>query len=126
MNPPCIRGLKRFEKKGCPQMEWNGREGCPAWIDIQLPIQGGKEQLKIKECVDMYQVRLQYSTNALLEGNQQAIESFRNGMVYPAQDGQCYPKPDPATAELICKLNNRFNVSSSSLLQSEEVKCISK
>lgn len=87
--PPCTRGLKAF-KKGCPMRPWNGVDGCPLWVDIYLPTKEG-ERIRIEECVDLYQVRLQYSTNQLLEGNQQAIEKFRNNM---SVDGS--PKPDPA------------------------------
>ena len=93
--PPCIRGLAVF-KKGCPQRGWDGEDGCPAWVDKTMTNQGGTEQYKIAMCLDLYMAHLQYDTNRLLEGNQQATESFRNNMSTP--EG---PKPDPAVLHLV-------------------------
>ena len=93
---PCIRGLNEF-KKGCPRCCWNEEAGigCPAWIDKKMKAKNG-EDIHIKECLDLYMARLHYSTNALLEGNQQAIEKFRNNM---SVEGM--PKPDPALKEIV-------------------------
>ena len=79
--PPCIRGLKQF-KKGCPQREWNGVDGCPGWITRPIVTKDNPTEARpANECIDLYMARLQWDTNALLEGNQQAVESFRNGML---------------------------------------------
>ena len=93
--PPCIRGLAAF-KKGCPQRSWNGTDGCSAWIEKRMSTKGGQEFVEIKECLDHYMARLQFDTNRLLEGNQQAVESFRNNV---SVDGA--PKPDPALVRLV-------------------------
>lgn len=98
MKPPCIRGLAAF-KKGCPQHAWNGEDGCPAWIERDMDKKGGSEKIKVAECLDMFMARLAWGTNALLEGNQQSIESFRNGMVTTI-NGVAHPKPDPALAKI--------------------------
>ena len=97
-HPPCIRGLRAY-KKGCPQRPWNGESGCPAWIEKQLPTKGGTETTRIAECLDMFMMRLHYDANRLLEGNQQAIETFRNNMSEPGQ-----PKPDPILARMLVEL----------------------
>lgn len=93
--PPCIRGLSEF-RKGCPQRTWDGESGCPAWIDRTLPKKGGTEMVRIHECLDLFTMRLRYDANALLEGNQQAIEMFRNNMTVPGS-----PKPDPALSRFV-------------------------
>ena len=95
IKPPCIRGLREF-KKGCPQKKWDGESGCPAWIDVRMPTLGGTKFIEIKECLDLYRARLHYSTNALLEGNQRAVETFRNNMSTEAG-----PKPDPALVKTL-------------------------
>jgi len=99
--PPCIRGLSAF-KKGCPQRSWDGASGCPAWIDKKLPIKGSTEFIEVKECLDLFMARLAYDGNGLLEGNQQAVESFRNGMINSAG-----PRPDPALCKLIAMIEEQ-------------------
>jgi hypothetical protein len=91
--------LREF-KKGCPQRCWDGESGCPAWIEINLPTKSG-ERMDIKECVDIFQSRLQMSTNQLLEGNQQAIESFRNNMTEVGVDGVSRPKVNPLLKSVV-------------------------
>ena len=79
--PPCIRGLKQF-KQGCPQRSWNGHNGCPAWVEELIPSRDNPTERKpANMCVDVYAARLQWDTNAMLQGIQQAIERFRNGML---------------------------------------------
>jgi len=91
--------LKQFSA-GCPARKWNGTDGCPAWVEVDMLLQNGQEKVQIRECLDLYQARLGYDTNRLLEGVQQCIQSFRNGMVFTAPDGSAHPKPDPAVAKL--------------------------
>ena len=44
--------------------------------------------------------RLVFHTNCLLEGNQQAMETFRNGMVEQDNNGNIRPKSSPAELAL--------------------------
>lgn len=94
--PPCIRGIKQFSK-GCPQKEWNGQDGCPAWKELTVTVRGEplKKQIK-KQCIDLWLHDFQYEALGLLLGNQQATESFRNNMT--TEEG---PKPDPAVLGLM-------------------------
>ena len=107
---PCIRGLKQFSK-GCPQRAWNGTDGCPAWIEIDMSTKGGQEKIKIRECLDIYMSRLMFYNNVLLEGNQQGIESFRNGMIYKDEQGNAVPKPTNVDIVLLNMLTNQNNKS---------------
>lgn len=95
--PPCIRGLKEF-KKGCPCRPWDGETGCPAWAELLVTPNGEplKQKDKIGKCLDHWALDLQLKSLGLLEGNQQAIESFRNNMTV---DGS--PRPDPAVVGLL-------------------------
>jgi len=79
MNPPCIRGLKRFDKKGCPQKGWNGKEGCPAWIELAVSSIGNplKKEIK-KQCLDLWLWEFQWAELGQLEGVQRATEGNRN------------------------------------------------
>ena len=107
--PPCIRNLKCFEETGCPQCSWDGEEGCTAWIEMNV---GQKDNPNVpvlkKMCVDMWGFDLAFSTLGALEGNQQAIESFRNGMVMVDPEGRTHPKPDPAVVELLNMVHNQI------------------
>jgi hypothetical protein len=95
----CIRGLKAF-KKGCP--EHCGPGGCPAWIEREVPNKNGGTE-KVAECLDLFMARMTWHTNAILQGNQKAIESFRNGMV--AKSGSTtMPKPAIGSAELLAAI----------------------
>jgi hypothetical protein len=100
---PCIRGLSCM-KNGCPMKPWDGEEGCPAWVELLVTPED--EPLKPKDkqgnCVDMWNLTLKLRELALLEGNQRAIESFRNNM---SVDGS--PKPDPALYALAQAIERR-------------------
>lgn len=98
MKRPCIRGLKEF-KKGCPEKAWNGSDGCPAWKEYTIP-QDDSKPILIKDCIDCLQEHWQFESLKLLEGNQRATESFRNGMCEQAGDGQVYPKTTKALLQL--------------------------
>lgn len=101
-NPPCIRNLKCFEETGCPQCEWDGDDGCTAWVEM---IVGSKDNpgkpITKKMCIDKWNFDFQFSILGALEGNQQAVESFRNGMVQMDGEGTVHPKPDPALLNLL-------------------------
>jgi hypothetical protein len=107
--PPCIRNLKCFEESGCPQREWDGEEGCTAWVEMMV---GKKETPNVpemkKQCIDRWQFDFSVSTLGVLEGNQQAIESFRNGMLNVDQEGTVHPKPDPAVLTLIQMVHDQI------------------
>lgn len=95
MKSPCIRNLERFKKSGCPQKIWDGQEGCPCWIEMPVANRENPLKKEIKRnCVDLWQFDFQWAMLGLLEGNQQATESFRNGMIETREDGKDYPKPD--------------------------------
>lgn len=97
--PPCIRGLQEF-KKGCPQKAWDGQDGCSCWIEKVAPIKGGEKTI-FKQCIDLWMFKLGWDQCGLLEGNQQATESFRNGMIEVDNNGKGQPKPDPAIVLLV-------------------------
>lgn len=99
--PPCIRGLKAF-KSGCPERPWDGEEGCPAWVVRAMPRKDNPLLVEpIAMCLDHWMFRLSYDACGLLEGNQQAVESFRNGMTLVDPDtGKTVPRPDPASVAM--------------------------
>ena len=105
MKCPCIRNLDRFKRKGCPEKSWDGQEGCPCWIE-RVAITRGGEKSVIKQCVDLWMFKLHWDMCGLLEGNQQAVEGFRNAMCEPDPDdpfssNKAHPKSDPAVVELL-------------------------
>lgn len=111
MTPPCIRALKRFEKTGCPERTWDGKEGCPAWVEMLVTPKDEpmKPKDKIGKCIDLWQLELTLKSLGLLEGNQQATESFRNGMLEQDRDGNPRPKPDPGTVAILKFIQTAIN-----------------
>lgn len=108
---PCIRNLDQFKKKGCPQKSWDGKEGCPCWIELSVSKKGNPLEKEIrKQCLDMWLFEFQWAMMGLLEGNQQATESFRNGMVQEGPDGKLHPKPDLATVLLIKQIQSKRDI----------------
>jgi hypothetical protein len=105
MNRPCIRGLKEF-KKGCPEKYWDGKSGCPAWKEYTVPQEDGKPII-IKGCIDCLSEHWLFEAIRLLEGNQKATESFRNGMCETGQDGKVRPKPDAGVLSLLGLIQQR-------------------
>ena len=98
---PCIRGLSQF-KKGCPEKVWNGKEGCPAWVEMSIPDPEniGKHKIE-KKCLDLWYFTFQWAALSLLEGNQKAVESFRNASCEidpndPFNDNKARPKASKA------------------------------
>ena len=109
-NPPCIRNLEKFRKSGCPEKQWDGEEGCPAWIELSTATRENPNKREIKkQCLDKWLWDFNWAMLGLLEGNQQAVETFRNGMIQKTQDGQTVPKPDPAVVSLLSFLNDLKN-----------------
>lgn len=105
MKAPCIRNLKAFEK-GCPSRPWDGEGGCPCWIEIPVATQGDPKKKEIKrQCIDLWLFEFQWAMLGLLEGNQQATESFRNGMLEVCKDGETRPKPDQGILALFSLFN---------------------
>ena len=103
---PCIRNIAAF-KKGCPEKCWDGKEGCPAWTEVSMPKKDNPmEKDIVKDCLDIFMFRMQWESLGLLEGNQQAIETFRNGMVFNTTNGTTIPKPDPALQQLVALLED--------------------
>jgi hypothetical protein len=99
---PCIRGLKAFSR-GCPMKMWDGESGCPAWIELLVTPRNepAKPKDKVGRCIDHWMLELKLSELGLLEGNQRAIESFRNNM---SVDGS--PKPDPVIVKLLKRVDD--------------------
>lgn len=111
---PCIRNLTAF-KRGCPEKCWDGKEGCPAWTEMTMP-RRDNPQIKetVSDCLDIFMFTIGYETLGLLEGNQRAIESFRNGLVTTTMQGEDVPKPDPAMhklAEILENMKRSYEVS---------------
>ncbi len=99
--PPCIRNLSKF-KKGCPEKSWDGKEGCTCWIEMTIPNEENPLKRDIgKHCIDMWMFILKRASLSLLEGNQIAIESFRNGMIFQTENGKSFPRANPASIELL-------------------------
>ena len=107
---PCIKGLKDFQKRGCPEKYWDKLtgEGCPAWKEYTVPAeQPDKPPRVIKDCVEMLSEYWHFEALKLLEGNQKATESFRNGMCEAGPDGQIYPKVDRGVLGLMSMLQRQ-------------------
>ncbi len=98
-NPPCLRNIDRFRRSGCPQKTWDGTEGCQAWVERTFPGEPGKNPTIVRLCMDIWSLDYQLEMLKLLEGNQQATESFRNGMCEEVA-GQVVPKMDRAVLRL--------------------------
>ena len=112
MKYPCIRNLEKFKKSGCPCKAWSEKEleGCPCWIELSVSKKGNPLEKEIrKQCLDLWLFEFQWAMMGLLEGNQQATESFRNAMVQTDDNGQTYPKPNPATIALLSFLKSIQN-----------------
>ena len=111
MNRPCIRDLKPF-KKGCPEKCWDGNSGCPAWKEYTVPGEPGNPPVILKDCVDMLTEHWSFEALKLLEGNQQATETFRNGMC-EVVNGKTVPKMDRASLSLlnVIKQQRQLNAS---------------
>jgi hypothetical protein len=108
-NPPCIRNLECFREEGCPQQDWDGEDGCTAWKEMTVGTRENPNVPEIKKmCIDMWQFDFAFSTLAALEGNQQAIETFRNGMVMVDQQGVTHPKPDPGVLSLLKMVHDQI------------------
>jgi len=105
-NPPCIRGLKEF-KKGCPQVAFNPitGHGCPAWITKTMPSKKDPDEREtISQCLDLWMLVVNWDANVLLEGNQQAIETFRNGSIETDEMGRRLPKTPQGLRDLVAIL----------------------
>jgi hypothetical protein len=105
MNRPCIRDLKPF-KKGCPEKCWDKVSGCPAWKEYTVPGEAGKPPVILKDCIDNLSENWQFEALKLLEGNQQATETFRNGMCETV-GGKVVPKMDRAVLSLVSTIQRR-------------------
>lgn len=100
-NPPCTGSNdKTLLKNGCPEKFWDGQEGCPKWKEYTQPGKPGEPPIVIKGCTDILMEHWQFEALKMLEGNQQATESFRNGMCEEV-DGQVVPKMDRAVIGLV-------------------------
>lgn len=104
--PPCIRGLKQFEKTGCPQRSWDGQDGCPAWIELSVAQKGNPLQKEIKkQCLDLWLFEFQWASLGQREGMQQATEENRNMTALSSLVNSGLRTPD----ELIRIATNIFN-----------------
>lgn len=104
-NPPCIQGLKAFQKKGCPGQvfdEYTG-EGCQAWKEYSTPGEPGKPPVVLKGCSLLLAEHWQFEALKMLEGNQQATEKLRNGLCQDGPNGQTHPKANPMALSLLAQ-----------------------
>ena len=65
---------KLFKRKGCPESN-----ACPYWLTEVIKRKDGTVGPESK-CIDFWMFTIAWHGNAILEGNQQAIESFRNNV----------------------------------------------
>lgn len=106
-NPPCTGSQdKGLLKNGCPEKYWDGQEGCPKWKEYNVPGKPGEPPSNIKGCTDILMEHWQFEALKMLEGNQQATESLRNGMCEVNTDGQVYPKTNPIVLNLMAQTYN--------------------
>ena len=76
---PCIRSLPEFKKSGCPQKEWDGKEGCPAWKERIISKKGNPQEKETKkQCIDLWMFDFAWSSLGTMEGVQIATEANRN------------------------------------------------
>jgi len=94
-SPPCIRGLDCFKKSGCPEREWNGEEGCPAWIELPTAKKSNPLEKEIrKQCIDKWSFDFHWASVGLMESVAQGGDQLRNGLLMKDDQGQLIPKPD--------------------------------
>lgn len=106
--PPCIRNLKAF-KNGCPEIGWDGKNGCSAWIEVPYVSDNPDDPpVIIKSCIDIVTFDINLKMLKLLAGNQQATESLRNGLCEDV-GGKTEPKPDKAVTHLLYLLTQSHN-----------------
>ena len=67
----------------CPEKDCVLRTGekCSHWLMFRFPEGERREMEKQWDCAFNWGVRMQYESLRFLEGNQAAVESFRNEMV---------------------------------------------
>jgi hypothetical protein len=94
-NPPCIRGLKRFEKAGCPQKTWDGENGCQCWKKLIIAKRGNPLEKELKEqCIDLWVFEFQWANMGQNEAQINLYERLNNGLLMEDTNGQLVPKPD--------------------------------
>jgi len=91
-------------KKQCPETN-RGKKGCCFWlIPGELPLINAKSSDKFPAkgmCSEHIKIFMLWDANFSLLGNQQATESFRNGMIEVDEKGRTRPKSDLLTATLL-------------------------
>jgi hypothetical protein len=85
MKHPCIRNLEPFKETGCPR-----NDDCPCWI-TDFYIKDGKK-VTTSQCLDLWRYVHEREMLRLLEGNQAATESMRNGLCEQDEEGKTVPK----------------------------------
>lgn len=99
---PCRYSTKKFQPKGCPEKSWDRvtGEGCPYWKEYNIPTENGKPVI-VRDCIDCLSELWAFKALGLLEGNQVATESFRNGMCETGPDNKVYPKASLGFAAMV-------------------------
>jgi len=113
---PCIRGLKRFDKTGCPETVWDKRTGtgCPAWREYFHTKPGQDPVLRAADCIDCLAEFWGHEALKLLESNYTVMESLRNGTCEVGPDKKVRPKSNPSVDVLLallkqtCRKKNSF------------------
>jgi len=97
-------------KKQCPETD-KGKKGCHFWM---IPGEGALINAKSSDkfpargmCLEHLKVHMLWDANVTLVGNQQATESFRNGMVEVDRNGKTVPKSSLLTATLLKVLTTK-------------------
>jgi hypothetical protein len=103
LGAPCIRGLERFKKTGCPgAWDKNTNKGCPACMigEYEETDSGNKKIKKVRLCIDIWDFKFKFWHQSRLSGIQDAVLSLRNASCEadpsdPFNDNKARPKASP-------------------------------
>jgi hypothetical protein len=109
-------------KKQCPETN-KGKKGCSFWV---VPGEGVLLNAKSSDkfpakgvCLEHLKILMLWDANVTLIGNQQATETFRNGMTEEV-NGKTRPKLDIASAMLLKVMSKQGEL----LIDGENIKRI--
>lgn len=119
---PCIRDLKIFRKTGCPEKPWDGKEGCPAWVQYL----NDEKIIVLENCMTIL-AESHFSMEILksLDGNYKVNESLRNGLC-EVVGNETVPKPDRGLMHLIMTMTKQYNEKLTGGSKSEHILIVDK